>query len=108
MKSSLTDVRGIGPAATAILADNGLATVRALAKSSVDDLSKIPGFGPARAIAVIAAAAAVLEEAAEGAAEAAPEPKGKKKAKKDKAKKKKDKKSGKKKDKKSKKKKSKK
>jgi Helix-hairpin-helix domain len=87
MKAVITDITGIGPAAAAALGEQGLGSVKALARASVDQVSAVPGFSAARAQNVIAAAAELLGTAADN-----PETGSKdKKDKKDKKKKKKDK-----------------
>ena len=59
----LTAIPGIGPATARTLADAGYSTVKAVAKTSENKLSKVPGFGNARAAAVIAAAQGTLAAA---------------------------------------------
>ncbi|HMQ26620.1 MAG TPA: helix-hairpin-helix domain-containing protein, partial [Acidimicrobiales bacterium] len=54
--AELSDLRGIGPASAAVLAEHGLGTVSKLARAGVDALTAVPGFGATRARAVLDAA----------------------------------------------------
>ncbi len=86
----LTDVKGVGDATAANLTAIGIDSVEALAGASAEEIARVPGFGPARAAAVRAAAAASLEESAtteEPAVEAEPAAEKKGKGKKGKGKK---------------------
>jgi predicted RecB family nuclease len=65
MKAQLTDVRGVGPTTASALKAQGVRTVAALAKASVDKVTAAPGFGETRAVEVIAAATALLAAAGE-------------------------------------------
>lgn len=56
MGSSITEVAGIGPSTATLLTEHGIKTAEALARSSQERLLSIPGFGPARAQSVLAAA----------------------------------------------------
>ena len=60
MAAAITDIPGIGPVAAASLAEHGYRTLRKLASTSVEKLASVPGFSPARADKVIAAANALL------------------------------------------------
>jgi len=68
MKQAITDISGIGPAAAAALGEQGLGSLKALARASVEQVSAVPGFSTARAQKVIAAAAELLATPAAGAA----------------------------------------
>lgn len=52
----LSDLRGIGPVTAAVLAEHGLGSVSKLARAGIDALTAVPGFGAARARAVLDAA----------------------------------------------------
>ena len=87
MSTPLTAVSGIGPAAAGLLEKHGIATVEQLVQASIDDLTQVPGFGPARAATVLGAARDVLDGPAPAAkpakqAKAGGKKKGKKKDKK--------------------------
>jgi hypothetical protein len=86
MKPALIDIRGIGPAAAAVLQEHGIGSVKTLAGMSPTDLAAVPGFSETRAAGVIAAAAALLPaKAGKGKlADKAKAAKGDKKVKKDK------------------------
>ena len=107
MKSTMTDVTGIGIKTAEVLAEHKIKTPAALAKASIEKITSIPGFSEARAATVIEAAKTLLAgddaaspgEAKPVSAPADADSKDKKKGKKKKDKKK-DKKKGKKKDKK--------
>ena len=58
--AELHDIKGLGPATAARLAEHGLTSVKRLAKADPDALTAVPGFGPARAAAVQAEARAAL------------------------------------------------
>lgn len=60
MSLSLTSVTGIGPAAAKQLKSYGFSSAESIAAATVDDLLQVPGFGQARAVAVIQAAKAML------------------------------------------------
>jgi predicted RecB family nuclease len=75
METSLTSVSGIGPAAAAVLAEHGFTSADQLAASVVEDLVKVPGFGPVRAAATLRSARSLVEGRAD--AEAAARPGGK-------------------------------
>jgi hypothetical protein len=60
MKPAITDIVGIGPAATATLAEHGFKTLASVARSTVEKLAEVPGFSEARAAKVIAAASELL------------------------------------------------
>jgi len=57
---ALTDVQGIGDATVRILADHGIRSVKALAKAETSRLTDIPGFGEARAEAIIRSARGLM------------------------------------------------
>ncbi len=59
MKTPLTDITGIGPAAATMLTKYGFDSAEAIASSDVESLCVVPGFGPVRAQGVILAAKAV-------------------------------------------------
>ena len=82
MSTHLTAVSGIGPAAAGLLEKHGIASAEQLAQTTVDALSKVPGFGPARAATVLAAARTALDAPGASAAVAKGEKKKKKKGKK--------------------------
>jgi transcription termination factor NusA len=52
----LSDISGVGPATARLLAESGFASVEAIATATPQELARVPGFGEARAAAVIAAA----------------------------------------------------
>jgi NAD-dependent DNA ligase len=79
----LTQISGIGPATARTLAVNGFSTIKEVAGATAGQLAQVPGFGAARAAAVIAAAKSLLKTA-----EAPETGKGKKKKRKGKGKKK--------------------
>ena len=60
MKSAITDIPGIGPAAAAALGEHGLKSLADLANSSVEKINTVPGFSEARAVTVLAAATELL------------------------------------------------
>jgi hypothetical protein len=68
METSLTSVSGIGPAAAAVLVEHGFTSADQLAASVVEDLVKVPGFGPVRAAATLRSARSLVEGRAEAAA----------------------------------------
>jgi hypothetical protein len=61
MGTPLTSVSGIGPAAAAVLAEHGFASAEQLAASVIEDLVKVPGFGPVRAATTLRAARTLIE-----------------------------------------------
>jgi len=56
MSTPITDIAGIGPAAAAVLSENGYYSAEDIASTDVESLCSAPGFGPVRASAAIAAA----------------------------------------------------
>ena len=60
MKPAIIDIKGIGPAAVATLAEYRINSVNALAGASVEKIAAIPGFSETRAAMVIAEAADLL------------------------------------------------
>ena len=62
MGHSITDVAGIGLSTATLLSDHGIKSAEALARSSLERLQSIPGFGPVRAQRVLAAAQQVVGE----------------------------------------------
>lgn len=70
MKSSFTDVKGIGPATLPALAEQGITSVKQLAEISVARLVQIRGFSDARARNVIRAAKALLRSTGQSAGRA--------------------------------------
>jgi predicted RecB family nuclease len=84
----LTGVRGIGVDTAQLLAEHGIRDVATLAAAKIEEITAVPGFGPARAAAVKAAAAELLAETGKGVETAAePASSGKATKKKDKKKK---------------------
>lgn len=67
--AELHEIRGIGPATAATLAERGIDSVEKLAAADPASVAQVPGFGPRRAEAVQAAARAVLPAAAQGGPE---------------------------------------
>ncbi len=61
MGTPLTSVNGIGPAAAAVLEAHGLTSAEQLAASVVEDLVRVPGFGPVRAATTLRAARSLVE-----------------------------------------------
>jgi len=55
-KNSLEEIKGVGPHTLKQLKDQGIQTVQALSKISIEDLAKVPGFAKSRAQAIISAA----------------------------------------------------
>tara|TARA_R110002111_G_scaffold12219_1_gene36389 strand:- start:109 stop:510 length:402 start_codon:yes stop_codon:yes gene_type:complete len=60
MSTAITDITGIGPSIAKTLAENGFHTAEDIAVTDVDTLCTIPGIGPVKAKATIAAAAAMV------------------------------------------------
>ncbi len=71
MKPAIIDIRGIGPAAARVLAEHHIDSVDALVRSSIAQITAIPGFSEVRAANVIAEAADLL--AASGITQSADE-----------------------------------
>jgi Holliday junction resolvasome RuvABC DNA-binding subunit len=67
MGTPMTAVTGIGPAAAAVLGEHGFDSAEALAKSSINALVKVPGFGQVRAAMIKEAAQDVIKSAKKGA-----------------------------------------
>lgn len=67
--AELHEIRGIGPATAATLAERGIDSVEKLAAADLASVAQVPGFGPRRAEAVQAAANAALPAAAQGGPE---------------------------------------
>ena len=63
MAKSILQVRGIGPAAAALLAEHGIKTAEDMAARHVAEVAAIKGFGENRAAQVIADAKALFEGA---------------------------------------------
>ncbi len=63
MAVSIQSVNGVGPAAAEALAQHGVVTPEQLAESSVEAISKVPGFSTGRAQRIITAAQALLNPA---------------------------------------------
>ena len=59
MVMSIQNVNGVGPAAAEALAQHGVVTPEQLAASTVEVISKVPGFSEARAQRIITAAQAL-------------------------------------------------
>ena len=96
MSQTMINVRGIGEGTALLLASHGYVSPASLARSSVRQLSCVPGFGAIRAAAVIQAAeelvalSDVLHDVVEAEVTSSPDKKlNKKKAEKKKAEKKK-------------------
>ena len=70
----LTDVRGIGPETAKKLAELGMDNVEALANASIEAISKVPGFGAARATEIRADAARLIGAAPQTDTPAPPAP----------------------------------
>jgi len=66
MGTPMTAVTGIGPAAAAVLGEHGFDSAEALAKSSINALVKVPGFGQVRAAMIKEAARDVIKSAKKG------------------------------------------
>lgn len=62
MKISILSINGIGPAVAETLAGHQIKTVETLAALSVEELTQMPGFGPARAQRSIEEARAMLAQ----------------------------------------------
>lgn len=62
MKTPLTSITGIGPAAATTLTEYGFPTAESIATSNVQSLSHVPGFGPIRAAKTIAAALTIASK----------------------------------------------
>lgn len=60
--TTILEVKGVGPAMAAELAQNGIATRELLASRQVADLLVVPGVGAARAAQLIAAAREMAEK----------------------------------------------
>lgn len=52
----LSGISGVGPATARLLTESGFTSVESVARATPEELARIPGFGEARAAAVIAAA----------------------------------------------------
>ena len=63
--AELHEIKGVGPATAARLAEHGLTSTKKLAKADLDAIVAVPGFGPVRAAAVRSAARAALPAPAE-------------------------------------------
>ncbi|NNJ92259.1 MAG: helix-hairpin-helix domain-containing protein [Gammaproteobacteria bacterium] len=72
MPRALTSISGIGPAAAEILKQHGFKSAEAIAKTSVEKLSAVPGFGAIRAENAIQAAIELVTPEVES--QDAPEP----------------------------------
>jgi hypothetical protein len=62
MTVTITKISGIGTKTAEILTKHGFETVKAIAGSTVEKLSSVPGFGSARARTTIKAATALLAD----------------------------------------------
>ncbi len=71
MTISLTLIPGIGSSTAKVLTENGFEFVHQLASSTITQLTKVPGFGTARADRVINAAIKLLTAADDSTAKAA-------------------------------------
>ncbi len=56
MTTAITNIPGIGPGTAKILIENGFKTVEEIAGTTVEKLSRVPGFAAVRASVVIKAA----------------------------------------------------
>ncbi len=92
MATPVSKVSGIGPHTANVLLEHGYSSAESLAKTKIVDLTRVPGFGMARARKVIAAAQALIKTIKSDSAPSRKKPK-KGKSAKQKAGKKKDKKS---------------
>lgn len=93
----LSKISGVGPATARVLAESGFTSVEAVAKATIQEMARVPGFGEARAKVVISAAG-LLQSAADAPETKSSSKKDETKKKKKKKRKKKGKKKGKKKD----------
>jgi len=59
-RPKLTDVKGIGDATAARLAEHKIRSVKAIAEAPKEKLAKVPGFGASRAAATIKSAKALM------------------------------------------------
>ena len=75
MTVTITKIPGIAAKTAEILTKHGFKTVNAIAGSSVEKLSSVPGFGAARSHAIINAANALLNHSPSSAPEIASSPK---------------------------------
>jgi transcription termination factor NusA len=62
MSKSILEVRGIGPATVAVLAENGIQTAADLASKKISQVAEIKGFSEIRAAQVITAAKELIAE----------------------------------------------
>ena len=76
--AELHEIKGVGPATAARLAEHGLTSTKKLAKADLDAIVAVPGFGPVRAALVRDAARAALPAPAPAAAPSADAPGAKK------------------------------
>jgi Mg-chelatase subunit ChlI len=72
MPRALTSISGIGPAAAEILKQHGFKSAEAIAKTSVEKLSAVPGFGAIRSENAIKAAIELVTPVVES--QGSPEP----------------------------------
>jgi len=63
--ADLSQIEGIGAKTAMLLQDHGFKTAQKLAESSAEDISKVPGIGPATAEKIIKNAKALLKKAGE-------------------------------------------
>ncbi|NPD87172.1 MAG: 30S ribosomal protein S4 [Asgard group archaeon] len=64
--ADLSQIEGIGAKTAMLLQDHGFKTAQKIAGSSVDDITKVPGIGPATAEKMIKNAKALVKKAGEG------------------------------------------
>jgi predicted flap endonuclease-1-like 5' DNA nuclease len=64
MGTPLTNVRGIGESTARDLQAHGIMTCEDLANASIEEISAVPGFGPARAKSARESAAAAVQASA--------------------------------------------
>ena len=55
----LADLKGVGPALANALSKHGISTAEQIASASVEEITAVPGIGPARARMLISAATAL-------------------------------------------------
>ena len=71
MTIALTQIPGIGPSTAKVLAENGFKSAQQIASTTIAQLTKVPGFGMARASRAINAAIKLLAAADDSTAKAA-------------------------------------
>jgi len=71
LTTDITKISGIGPSTAEVLKQHGFSSAEDIAGAPVERVAEVPGFGPARAGRVQAAARALLEGAATAPSESA-------------------------------------